>query len=175
MNDLVEVAQIGKTVGLKGDLKLYHRGDFPEQFKKNAKFLTEDKRLLEVKTISKDKNLVSFVGFEDIEKAQKLTNLILYISKDDTRKNCKLKKDEFFYFDIIGLNIVENDENLGKVVDIQTIAMDDLLYIQTEKNLVLKGFAKYFYIPYRDNFIQEVSLDKAEIKVKNSFAILENS
>lgn len=175
MNDLVEVAKIGKTVGLKGDLKLHNRSDFPEQFKKKAKFLTQNKEILEIKTISKDKNLVCFLGFEDINEAQKLTNLTLYVSKEETRKNCKLEKDEFFWFDIIGLNIIEDELNLGKVIDIQTIANDDLLYIQTEQNLAKKGFSKNFYIPYKDNFIKEVSLDDEKIQVKNSFAILENS
>lgn len=34
MKDKIYVAKLGKTVGLKGDLKLFIDSDFPEQFKK---------------------------------------------------------------------------------------------------------------------------------------------
>ena len=42
MNELLQVARLGKTVGLKGGLRLYNLSDFPTQFKKGAKFLLEN-------------------------------------------------------------------------------------------------------------------------------------
>mgnify|MGYP003325207756 CR=1 FL=1 len=41
-SDLLEVAKLGRTVGLKGALKLHNLSDFESQFKKGAKFFTKD-------------------------------------------------------------------------------------------------------------------------------------
>ena len=47
-SDLVEVCILGKTVGLKGALKLHNRSDFIEQYKKGAKFYDKFGNLLSV-------------------------------------------------------------------------------------------------------------------------------
>ena len=41
-DDMLEVALLGKTIGLKGAIKLHNRSDFPSQFKKGAKFYLTD-------------------------------------------------------------------------------------------------------------------------------------
>ena len=98
MSELVEVALLGKTVGLKGFVRLHNKGDFPNQFKKNAIFYDGDGNELVVKNYNSANDTISFYGFEDIDSAKTLTNKIIYTTKEETRKNCKLKKGEFFYF-----------------------------------------------------------------------------
>ncbi|WP_187152450.1 PRC-barrel domain-containing protein, partial [Campylobacter concisus] len=92
-----------------------------------------------------------------------------------TRKNCKLRKNEFFQFDIIGLKVVENGEFLGIVEDIQDNFANSLLYIKTDEEFITAGKPKNFYIPYLEHFIISVNLDNEEILVKGARAILENS
>ncbi|WP_069637950.1 ribosome maturation factor RimM [Campylobacter pinnipediorum] len=174
-NDFLEVATLGRSVGLKGYVKLYNKSDFPEQFKKNAKFFDKDGKEFILKDFNKINSSALFFGFEDIELAKELTNKILYTTKELTRKTCKLKKDEFFYFDILSLAVIEDDEELGVVVDIQDISKDRLLEVKTDKILVDAGLPKTFFIPYIDNFILNVDLSQKTIYVKNSRAILENS
>ena len=38
-DDMLEVALLGKTIGLKGAIKLHNRSDFPSQFKKVQNFI----------------------------------------------------------------------------------------------------------------------------------------
>ena len=47
-DELLEVAKIGKTIGLKGALKLHDKSDFPKQFKKGANFFLGTGEILEI-------------------------------------------------------------------------------------------------------------------------------
>ena len=87
MSELVEVALLVKTVGLKGFVKLHNKGDFPNQFKKNAIFCDKDGKELVVKSYNHTNDTISFYGFEDIDSAKTLTNKIIYTTKEETRKN----------------------------------------------------------------------------------------
>lgn len=171
MNDLVYVAKIGKTHGLLGFLKLHNKSDFYEQFKPKAIFYNKFNEKFIIKSFDKSNSLVQFLGYEDINQAKSLVNMELYSSIEDTRKNIKLKKDEYFYFDIIGLEVYENDECLGIVSDILETGANFLLEIKTSDALS-ENYAKSFYIPYHDNFIIKI---ENKISVKNAKAILENS
>ena len=174
-SDIVEVATIGRCVGLKGYLKFHNKSDFPEQFKKGAIFFDKNDDQLIIKDYNRQKELVLFENFDDLDIAKTLVNRTIYTTKELTRKNCKLKKDEFFQFDIIGLKVVENGEILGIVEDIQDNFANSLLYIKTDEKLTLTELPKNFYIPYLEHFIETVNLESGEILVKGARDILENS
>ena len=174
-DELLEVAKIGKTIGLKGALKLHDKSDFPKQFKKGAKFFLSTGEILEILSFSSANSSVIFVGFDSIEKSQMLVNQTLYQSKVATKKSCKLNKDEFFYFDIIGLEICENSQILGTVSDIIETGANYLFEVTTSQNLAEIGLSKTFFVPYIDNFVEKISLNDKKIYTKNAKAILENS
>lgn len=170
---MLEVAKIGKTVGLKGALKLHNKSDFPTQFKKGAKFHLKSGEILEILNFNSQNSQVIFKGYEDINLAKDLVNLTIYSTIEETRKSCKLKKDEFFYFDIIGLKVVENGEILGVVDSISEVGSGFLFEIKTSKHL--KEFASSFFIPYIDKYVCEISLENGQILTKDAKLILENS
>lgn len=174
-SDIVEVATIGRCVGLRGYLKLHNKSDFSEQYKKGATFFDKNNDQLIIKDYNRGKELVLFENFDDLDLAKTLVNRTIYTTKELTRKNCKLRKNEFFQFDIIGLKVVENGEFLGIVEDIQDNFANSLLYIKTDEKLIISGNPKNFYIPYLEHFIISVNLDNEEILVKGARAILENS
>lgn len=174
-SEFLEVAVVGKTVGLKGQLKLNNKSDFINQFKKGAIFYDKNSNEFEVESFDKAKLLIKFTGYNDIDSAKILTNKILYTTKADTIKNCKLKKDEFFYFDIIGCKIVENNQVLGIVEDIEKFPMNHMLLIKTSDELTQKNTPKNFYIPYNDRYIISVDIKNKTIFSKDSIDILENS
>ncbi|MCH5336019.1 MAG: 16S rRNA processing protein RimM [Campylobacter sp.] len=174
---LIQVAKLGKTIGLKGYVKLHNLSDFPEQFKKNANFFCKDaKSVLKIKDYNLSNNTALFEGFESIKEAKKLTNLILYQSIEQSRKTCKLKKDEFFYFDILECEIIDSKQKLGKVIDILEVSNSYLFEISTDEKLVKQGLAKNFFVPYNDKFIKKIDTEKKLIECEDeAFLILENS
>ena len=172
----VFVAKLGKAVGLQGHLRLFIDSDFPEQFKKGAVFKTNKKLELKVAEYNSSRELIKFENFDDVETAKKLTNQELFSSIEQTKENCKLKKNEFFWFDLISCNVYENDLLLGKVKEIQRYPLNDYLEIITNEELVKKGLPKVFLIPHIfDKYILSVNINDKKIEVKDSLIILENS
>ncbi len=171
----IYVAKLGKTVGLKGQQKLHIDSDFPEQFKKNAKFITDKKQELVIESYNATSNVVKFIGIDTVEDAKKLINKQLFTSVEDTKELCQLQEKQYFWFDIMDCLIIEDDLVLGKVVDIQRMPLSDYLLIDTAKELIEKKLSTQFLIPYIDDYILNVDINNKKIVTKNSYLILENS
>ena len=168
------IAQIGRTVGLHGDLKFHLHTDFPEQFKKGMTFQSS-RGDLTIAGVNLKRNTVRFVGFENIDDAKKLTNVKLYADIAQTKAHCNLEEGQHFWFDIIGCKVLEGDEVLGEVEDIQRLADVDYLSIDTDKALSDKGLPKNFLLPYIDRYIIEADTDARIIRVKDAKDVLEAS
>lgn len=174
--DLVQVAKLGRAIGLKGYVKLHNLSDFPSQFKKGASFFCSKDKKLTIKHYNFNNNTILFQDYEDLQKAKELTNLILYQSIEKSRETCRLSKDEFFYFDIVECEVFLEELKLGKVVDILKNSHSYLFEVSTDENLIHKGLAKSFFIPYMDKFISSIDIDKHCIFcTQDAFLILENS
>ena len=173
--DWVSVAKIGRCVGVKGQVLLHLLTDFPQSIKPSCSFFT-DFCDLQLESYDKNRFLAKFSNIDSKEEAQKLVNLILYTTQDSTRSLCVLKKDEFFWFDIIESKIFENNEFLGVVSEIERFGSEDYLVIKTAQNLVDRGFVRSFMIPYTKRYILEVKdTNPKEISVQFCKEILENS
>lgn len=172
----VFVAKLGKAVGLKGEIKIHIESDFPKQFKKGANFSTNKKNDLLVEVFNEKRGTIKFQGIDDVDMAKKLTNLELYSSFDKTRENCTLSQGEYFWFDIISCDVIENDIILGKIKDIHRYPICDYLEIITDKILIDKELPKNFLLPYvNEEYILNVDIKNKKVYVKDALAILENS
>ncbi|MGL2462168.1 ribosome maturation factor RimM [Helicobacter pylori] len=189
MVSMLLVGRIGKSVGLNGGLKLHLESDFPECLKKGVKVSAAPLNAFSFASSFKEyvikeyvihsyehaKNLLFLETIHTPEKAKELTNLGLFMSEAESKKLCVLKEGEFFYCDLVGLSVVEENEILGKVIEIQRISQIDYFMVETTLNLVEKGLAKIFLIPYRDFYIQEILLQDKKITTHNAKTLLENS
>ncbi|WP_187647874.1 ribosome maturation factor RimM [Nitrosophilus labii] len=170
----VDVAKLGRSVGLKGEMKLHLISDFPEQFKKGAKFKIADKELI-IEYYNPNRGIIKFLGINTPEDAKKLTNKIITSSVEDTRKSCKLEEGEYFWFDIIGCEVFENGQRVGIVKDIQRLPSSDYLLVNTDDELIKSGKAKNFMIPFIDRFIEDVDIKSKRVDVKEALDILDAS
>ncbi len=176
MKNRIYIAKLGKTVGLKGHLRLFMETDFPEQFKKSATFTTNKDLELKVLEYNISRELIKFENYENVNIAKKLINQELYVSEESTKENCTLKENEFFWFDIINCKIVENGKTLGVVKDIHRYPLDDYLEIKTDSKFISKELSKTFLIPYKvDVYILNVDIENKTINTKKCLEILENS
>jgi 16S rRNA processing protein RimM len=172
---LLHIATLGKVVGLKGDLKLHIKSDFPEQFVKGASFFLNKKEKITLSDVNHERGLVKISGFTSPESVQKFTNAKLYTTLEDTKKNCHLDKGQFFWFDIVGCSVYEDEKLLGTVNEVERIAIADYLSVKTDDKLVANGHAKNFLVPYHEPFILETNIDDKIIKVSGAIGILEAS
>lgn len=173
--DLLYIATIGKTVGLKGDMKLHIKSDFPEQFKKGASFYFNEKDKLTISDINLERGLVKFDKYSTPELAKKLTNKNLYTTYEQTRADCHLEDGEHFWFDIIGCKVYEENELLGEVKEVERILDVNYLLIKTDDKLVEEKKAKSFLVPHREPFLLSIDVDEKIIKLVGAKDILEAS
>ena len=174
--DKIFVAKLGKTVGLKGQLKLHIDSDFPEQFKKNAQFITNKNQTLIVESFNKNNNVIKFFDIDDINSAKKYINQELFSDIQNTKKLCKLDKNQYFWFDLIDSFVVEDDQVLGQIKDIQRYPLGDYFEIATYEKLINEqSLPKIFLLPYLDSYILDVDIPNKTIKVQNAFDILKAS
>ena len=174
MDEKFLIAQIGRTVGLYGDLKLNLHTDFIEQFKVGATFEVRGQKLV-IESYDARRSLVRFVGYASIDSAKRLTNTKLYQTQDETRKSCSLGSGEYFWFDIIGTDIYEDDLNLGLVVDIDRMLNTDYLVIDTHSQLIEEGMPKSFLLPYIPRYVVDVDLEQKRVYTVDARDILEAS
>jgi len=171
MNKKIPIAKIGRTHGIKGWQKIYLLTDFPEQFKPGATF-SSDKTSLTIEKIDLKKGLVKFKGYDTPEDAKKLTNRMLYTTEEETKENIKLKKNEYFWFDIIGCDVYENSKHLGKVKEIERADVDYLV-INTDEKLIKEGYPKRFLIDFKRH-VKDVDVENKKIEACGAIDILES-
>ena len=174
-SELLHVATLGRTVGLKGDMKLHDKSDFPEQFFDGAEFLIEKGRSVRLTHVNMDRGTVRLEGCDTPEAAKRYTNAKLYTTYEATREQCELEEGQFFWFDIIGCKVVEEGRELGVVREIERIGALDYLSVRTDGVLVAQGEAKSFLLPYQPPFIVGTDIGRKVITVEGGLDLLKAS
>lgn len=171
----LHIATIGKTVGIKGEMKFHIKCDFPEQFQKNSTFLTNKNNTITLSDVNHERGLIKIAGINTVEDAKKFTNVKLYTTREETRKNCHLEEGEFFWFDLEDCEVYEDGKLLGVVNEVERITLSNYLSIKTDEELVKSGLAKSFLIPFHKPFILDTNIDKKIINTNGAMDILEAS
>lgn len=173
-NDNALIAQIGRTIGLWGDLKFHLHTDFPEQFKIGNTYKS-NRGDLTIADINFTRGIIRFTGYESIDSAKKLTNVKIFSDIAQTKENCDLQEGQHFWFDIIGCSVKQDDDVLGVIEDVQRMADTDYLAIKTDTLLVESGAAKSFLVPYIDRYVIKADMEEKIVFVKDAKDILEAS
>jgi len=173
MKTKIPIAKIGKTYGVKGWVKVHLLTDFPEQFKANRTF-EADKITLTIENINRKNNTVKFKGYNSPEEAKKLTNRTIYSNEEESKENIKLKKDEYFWFDIFDCEVYEDNKLLGVVEDINRINEIDYVVVKVDESMQTNGQPKRFLFDFKRHIV-EVDIENKKIIVQGTIPILEAS
>ncbi len=161
LDDLYQVGAITQTHGIKGDVKVFPMTDDISRFKGMKDLLLYDGKeliTLECTKASPQKNLVilHFKGYDDINLVEKYKNCNLYVTKEN---RVKLKKDEYFAADLIGLKVKTDDGRaLGTLTDVISTGANDVYEVTTDEN-------KSILIPAIKECILDVALDVGEMLI----------
>ncbi len=173
-NDKALIAQIGRTIGLWGDLKFHLHTDFPEQFKIGNTYKS-NRGDLTIADINFTRGIIKFRGYESIDSAKKLTNTKIFADEKETKENCELKEGQHFWFDIIGCEVMDGNKLMGKVEDIHRMSDIDYLFIITDEGLVKEGLSKSFLLPYIDRYVIKSDVENKIVYTQDAKDILEAS
>lgn len=173
MNDRIEVARVGRKVGLKGFLKLQILSDFPEFFTPGRAFTAvraDETRTLTVDAFHEDRAEIRFRGVTTPEAAAELTHFVLTTTVDETRKAIALGEGEHFWFDVIGLEVYEGDVRIGTVENIDEAGQT---YLVIALDPALKAKQKRLLLPWIDHFVAGVDTAGKGVQVTRALELLE--
>ena len=173
-DDTSLIAQIGRTIGLWGDLKFHIHTDFPEQFKVGKTYKT-NRGDLTIAEMNMKRGIIRFQGYESIDAAKKLTNVKIFADIVQTKENCDLDEGQHFWFDIIGCTVEDEGIIIGSIEDIQRMGDTDYLVIKTDESFVKEGLSKTFLLPYIDRYVVKADVEAKLVYTKDAKDILESS
>ena len=161
MEDLLQVGVITSTHGVRGEVKVFPTTDDPARFKKlkNVVLDTGKEMIdLEVAGVKFFKNMVivKFKGIDNINDVEKYRQKSLYVTRENA---VKLKKNEYFIADLIGLAAKSDDgEDLGILSDVLQTGANDVYVLSKEGS-------DDILLPAIRECVKEVDLDNGEITV----------
>ena len=160
------VGKIVNTQALRGEVRVMATTDFPEErFKIGATLaIFNGDKLVEMVEVDghrlhKNFNLLHFKGKDNINDVEKFKGFDLKVAGTE-READELDENEFYYDDIIGVEVYTTDEiYLGKVREITSLPSNDVWAIQRPN----KG--KDILIPYIEDIVLEIDLDDNRVVI----------
>ena len=152
----LEVGQIVKTHGIKGELKVKILTDNLSRFDKGSVlYVGEDKKEVTITSsrVHQGMILITINELYDINKVLDYVNKMMYVDIDSVEDD----EDGYYYDDLIGCDVFVNDEKIGVVNDIIEVPQGELLEIDINGEMKL--------VPYVDEFISSVDIDNKKIVI----------
>ena len=123
MNDILQVGAVTSTHGLAGEVKVFPTTDDVKRFKKLKHVLLDTgKELLPLEIIQvkffKQMVILKFKGYDKIEDVMGFKGKNLFVTRENA---VKLKKNEYFIADLIGMKVVlEDGTEFGTLKDVMS-------------------------------------------------------
>ena len=161
MTGFVSIARIVKKRGIRGEVTAELLTDFPERFASLNKVHIDNagrryREELERYWFHKHRIVLKFRGRDRPEKVQELVGGELQVPEED---RYEIPEDSYYYSDLIGCEVVENEKLLGMVSEIfETDGIGSHLVVKTE-------IGGEFMIPLVREFFREVDVKDEIIKV----------
>ena len=136
MERLLQVGVISSTHGVRGEVKVFPTTDDVKRFKKLKKVILDTGRehlTLEIESVKffKQFAIVKFKGIDNINDIEKYKGKSLLVDRENA---VKLRKDEYFIADMIGLAVfTEDGEEFGKLRDVLETGANDVYIIDSLK------------------------------------------
>jgi 16S rRNA processing protein RimM len=167
--DLVAVAKIVRSRGLRGELVADVLTDFPERFNELKTVIallpdgTKRELIIERFWFQKGRIIFKFAGFDSIETAEALRGAEVCIPESEA---VELEEDEFFDWELENCEVeTVEGEKIGRVKELMRTGGTEIL--------VVAGAEKEYLIPFAASVCTEVDIENKLIKVDPPEGLLE--
>ena len=133
MEQLLQVGVMSSTHGVRGEVKVFPTTDDVKRFKKLKKVILDtgkEQLPLEIEGVKFFKQFVilKFRGIDNINDIEKYKGKSLLVDREHA---VKLKKDEYFIADMIGMDVfTEEGELFGALKDVMETGANDVYIIE---------------------------------------------
>lgn len=159
------VGIIVNTHGIKGDLKVLSKTDFPQRFAPGSVLMmvAEDENESMPVTIAssrahKSMYIVKLKGFGSINEVEQYKGWTLKVSEE---QQGELEEGQYYYHEIIGCRVVTEDgEELGAISEILSPGANDVWVVERPK-----GAGKPILLPVIDEVVRSVDVKGKNVTV----------
>lgn len=151
---MISIGKVVKTQGNKGDLRGLSYLSYPDYFKELDFVFIKDKKLkvLHIRSY-KQFIILRLKGCDSIDRGKEFIDYSIKIPKDKLKT---LPSDQFYWHDIEGLTVFDEDGHLyGKIEEIIPTGSNDIF--------VVKNKDKETLIPAIKDVIKEINLEKKKV------------
>lgn len=142
MEEMLKVGVVTSTHGVRGEVKVYPTTDDVKRFKKLKEVILDtgkEKLTLEIEGVKffKEMAILKFKGYENPDDVQKFRQKDLHVLRKDA---VRLSKDEYFIADLIGMDVLDDEENkIGTLKDVITTGANDVYSViqETGKEILI--------------------------------------
>lgn len=146
----VKLGTIINVRGLKGEVKVNSSTSFAkERYQKGNKVYLINKETNDEKVVTVIKGSTvgpfNFVMFEEITTVEQANLFRGYDIEIETDNFTKLDNDSFYFFELVGCKVYDEDNNLvGEVSEVLDNTAQDIIRVKTDKTDILVPFIKVF-------------------------------
>ncbi|MBP3038298.1 ribosome maturation factor RimM [Bacillaceae bacterium Marseille-Q3522] len=171
MEKWYNVGKVVNTHGVKGEVRVISKTDFPnERYKTGNKLYLFMKPLdppleLTVRThrTHKSFDLLTFDGYESINEVEEWKGGILRIPES---QQAELAEHEYYFHEIIGCMVMTtNGKEIGKISEILTPGANDVWVVKADGE-------KDILIPYIKEIVKEVNIKEKRIMIEEMEGLL---
>ncbi len=171
MSKKILIAKVNSIFGIKGEVKLIVYSDEPHNIEKYRLYNSKEEEI-KITISNKNKTIVGnssgnpiviakIAGVEDRTTAEKLRGQEFFANRDDFAKT---KENEFYYSDLIGLQVIdENNNKIAIVNNVMDFGAGGIIEISFTKPQ--QGFEKIENFSFKNEIFPEVNLKAGFIKM----------
>lgn len=135
MEQLLQVGVISSTHGVRGEVKVFPTTDDPQRFKslKNVILDTGKEQIpLEIQGVKFFKQFVilKFKGIDNINDIERYKRSSLFVTREDA---VELEEDEYYIADLIGMDVITDEGEEGKLVDVIETGANEVYVVEFDK------------------------------------------
>ena len=159
VKDCYLLGEVIKTHGLRGEVTVHLDVDFPDEYETlESVFLLEEERLvpffIDHIQINGEKAILKFEGIDSIDDAKSFVKSEMYLPLTFLPE---LKGDAFYYHDLIGCKVYNEDTLIGEVQEVYDMGATQLIEVRNGKEEIL--------VPINDKILKEVNTTDKKLKV----------
>ncbi len=156
--NLIEIGQVVNTHGVRGEIKMNPWTDSLEALTETEVFYYRDGSRtvpLQVERLRIHKNcaIIKAAGIDDMQTAETFRGRVLYVERAET-----LPEGRYYIADLIGLRVLTDAGELGKVTDVFQTGANDVYEV--------RGAGKPVYLPAVKQVILEINIPAGYMRVE---------
>lgn len=134
MEQLLQVGVISSTHGVRGEVKVFPTTDDAQRFKSLKQVVLDTGKehlTLEIQGVKFFKQFVilKFKGIDNINDIEKYKGMSLLVTREDA---VGLEEDEYYIADLIGMDVVTDEGESGKLTDVIETGANEVYVVKFE-------------------------------------------